>query len=109
MADRLATHIWVSAYRARLMQAGIPATILHKGDGTAGAVAIKVAFMDGKASLYTRAYGPDGTLAWQVLAEGAEAEVDTQIRRQRGFDPDLWVVEVEDPRGRHMLDAAGLE
>jgi hypothetical protein len=39
-----------------------------------------------------------------VLAEGAEAEMDAAIARQREFDPDLWVIEVEDRAGRHLLD-----
>ena len=37
-----------------------------------------------------------------------EAEVDAAVTRQRGFDPDLWVVEVEDREGRHLLDEPGL-
>jgi hypothetical protein len=32
-----------------------------------------------------------------VLAEGPETDVDNAISRQRDFDPDLWVIEVEDP------------
>jgi hypothetical protein len=43
-----------------------------------------------------------GARTWMVLAEGAEAEVDAAIARQRDFDPDLWVIEVED-RGRAPL------
>ncbi|MEJ2001381.1 MAG: DUF1491 family protein, partial [Maritimibacter sp.] len=39
---------------------------------------------------------------------GAEAEVDGAIARQRSFDPDLWVIEVEDARGRHLLEQSGL-
>ncbi len=31
------------------------------------------------------------------------------MARQRRFDRDLWVVEVEDPRGRHLLDEEGLD
>jgi hypothetical protein len=42
------------------------------------------------------------------LAMGPEAEVDAAIARQRGFDPDLWVIEVEDRAGRHLLDEPGL-
>jgi hypothetical protein len=42
------------------------------------------------------------------LAQGTEQEVDGAIARQRGFDPDLWVIEVEDRAGRHLLDAPGL-
>ncbi len=40
---------------------------------------------------------------------GDEAEVDRAIARQRDFDPDLWVIEVEDRHGRHLLDQSGLE
>ena len=42
------------------------------------------------------------------IAEGDEAEVDASIERQRRFDPDLWVIEVEDRQGRHLLDQPGL-
>ncbi len=107
---RLATGIWVSAYLMRLSQEGIHAHVVRKGDGTAGAVAVKVALMNGRASFFTRGYGADGKLAWQAQIEGAgEEEVDAALARQRGYDPDLWVIEVEDPRGQHMLDAPGFE
>ena len=66
--------------------------------------------MNGRASFFTRSYGPDGRIGWQAQIEDAgEAEVDAALARQRGYDPDLWVVEVEDPRGRHLLDAPGIE
>jgi len=107
---RLATGIWVSAYLMRLSLEGIYAHVARKGDETAGAVAIKLALMDGRASFFTRGYGPDGTLGWHAqMVEADEAEVDAALARQRRYDPDLWVIEVEDPRGRHMLDAPGLE
>jgi hypothetical protein len=107
---RLATSIWVSAYLTRLSLEGIHAHVARKGDATAGAVAVKVAMMNGRASFLTRGYGLDGRVGWQSRIEDAdEAEVDAALARQRGYDPDLWVIEVEDPRGRHMLDAPGLE
>jgi hypothetical protein len=94
----------------RLSLEGIHAHVVRKGDETAGAVAIKVATMNGRASFFTRGYGMDGTVAWQAQAEDVdEAEADAALARQRGYDPDLWVIEVEDPRGRHMLDAPGLD
>ena len=107
---RLATAIWVSAYLKRLSQEGIHAHVVQKGDGTAGAVAVKLALMNGRASFFTRGYGSDGRIGWRAQIEDAEeAQVDAALLRQRGYDPDIWVVEVEDPRGRHMLDAPGLE
>jgi hypothetical protein len=43
-----------------------------------------------------------------VLAEGPEAEVDAALARQRRYDPDLWLIEVEDRAGRSLLDEPGL-
>lgn len=107
---RLATSVWVSAYLTRLSLAGIYAHVARKGDETAGAVAIKVATMDGRASFFTRAFGAEGTAGWHAQAESApEQEVDAALARQRRYDPDLWVIEVEDPRGRHLLGEPGLE
>lgn len=107
--SRLASGIWVAAYLARLQAEGIPVYIVARGDETAGAVLVKLATMDGQATAYHRVVDlMNGARKWDVLAEGAEAEVDAAINRQRGFDPDLWVVEVEDARGRHLLDEPGL-
>ena len=88
--------------------AGIPAFVVSKGDPDAGAVLIKLNRLNGEAVAYSRAYGPDGERVWSVLAEGAERDVDAALARQRGFDPDLWLIEVEDRAGRHMLNEEGL-
>lgn len=107
---RLASGIWVSAYLRRLQIAGIPAYVMARGDATAGAVLVKLALMDRSARAYTRSFDlQGGGRIWAVLAEGPEPEVDAAIARQRGFDPDLWVIEVEDARGRHLLDEDGLD
>lgn len=105
MSARLASGIWVSAYLRRLQIEGIPAYIIARGDDTAGAVLVKLALLDGTARAYTRGFDLEtDTRVWQVLCEGREAEVDAAITRQRNFDPDLWVIEVEDARGRDLLD-----
>ena len=49
-----------------------------------------------------------GGRKWVDFASGPEAEVDIAVAKQRGFDPDLWVIEVEDRSGRHLLDELGL-
>ena len=106
---RLATGIWVAAYLARLGLANIPAYVTARGDDTAGAVLVKCAHLDGTARLYGREWdGDTDSRPWQVLAVGLELEIDQAIARQRGFDPDLWVIEIESRDGRTLLDEPGL-
>ncbi|MAM61880.1 DUF1491 family protein [Maritimibacter sp. UBA3975] len=108
--SRLATGIWVSAYLTRLQAEGISTYVVARGDATAGAVLVKLATMDGQAQAFQRSVDlMTGARTWMTLAEGDEAAVDASIAKQRGFDPDLWVIEVEDARGRHMLDEPGLD
>lgn len=109
MSTRLTADFWVRAYLRRLELAGIPAFITAHGDATAGAVLVKQSPLDGTACAYQRSFDlMSGSRAWVILAQGAERDVDAAIARQRSFDPDLWVVEVEDRAGRHLLDEEGL-
>jgi len=109
VSARLTADFWVGAYLARLRLAGVPAYVIARGDATAGAVLVKLARLDGTAHAYQRSWDlATGNRAWVVLAEGAEADVDATVARQRRMDPDLWVIEVEDRAGRHLLDEEGL-
>jgi hypothetical protein len=106
---RLTADIWVSAYLARLRVMDIPAFVVARGDATAGAVLVKLNTLDGQAVAFTRSFDlMTGARVWVTLAEGAERDVDASIAKQRGFDSDLWVVEVEDRQGCHLLDQPGL-
>ncbi|MGA1180202.1 MAG: DUF1491 family protein [Marivivens sp.] len=107
---RLTAGIWVSAYLARLRLADIPAFVVRRGDDTAGAVLVKLNTLDGKATCYQRSFDlMTGKRRWVELTSGEEATVDEAIARQRSFDPDLWVIEVESREGRQLLDEPGLE
>jgi hypothetical protein len=106
---RLTAEFWVHAYLTRLRLADIPVFVVAKGDLTAGAVLIKLNTLDGQARAFQRSFDlMSGERAWVVLAEGAERDVDDSLNRQRKFDPDVWVIEVEDRQGRHLLDEPGL-
>lgn len=106
---RLTAEFWVQAYLTRLRLQDIPAFVVSHGDNTAGAVLIKLNTLDGQAKVYQRSFDlMTGGRTWMVLAEGAENEVDQAITKQQSFDPDLWVIEVEDRAGRHLLDEPGL-
>ncbi|TDE37574.1 DUF1491 family protein [Antarcticimicrobium sediminis] len=105
----MVSSFWVQAYLTRLRLREIPAFVTAHGDDTAGAVLIKLNTLDGQARLFQRGFDlTSGARRWVELSQGVEAEVDAAIARQRGFDPDIWVIEVEDRQGRHLLDEDGL-
>lgn len=105
---RLTTDIWVGAYLTRLRLADIPVFVTSKGDKTAGAVLVKLNTLDGQAEAFQKSFDlMTGARAWVSLAKGDEPEVDEALRKQLSFDPDLWVIEVEDRAGRHLLDEPG--
>ncbi|MEM9124757.1 MAG: DUF1491 family protein [Pseudomonadota bacterium] len=106
---RLTAEFWVHAYLARLRLQEIPAFVVAHGDDTAGAVMVKLNTLDGQAIAFQRSFDlMSGARQWVELSKGSEAAVDQAIARQRDFDPDLWVIEVEDRQGRHLLDQDGL-
>ena len=106
---RLTTEFWVQAYLTRLRLHNIPGFVVAHGDNTAGAVLIKLNTLDGQATAFQRSFDlTRDTRTWVELAQGDEASVDAALSRQRSFDPDLWVIEIEDRQGRHLLDEPGL-
>jgi hypothetical protein len=110
---RLKSAIWVAAYVRRCHTEGAYAVVRRRGAEEAGAVFIKVSRLDGTADLY----GPAPQTAFDEArpadrafiaclksAPSAEAEAETYLARQLRFDPDIWIVEVEDRAGRPFLD-----
>jgi hypothetical protein len=105
-APRLKAEIWVKALIRRAEVAGAAAMVVRRGDATSGVVLVKVNRLDRTATVYTPARAGDGSLIWLAAtgtAAAAEPDADAYIERQRKFDPDLWVVEIEDREGRHFL------
>lgn len=111
---RLKSAIWVSAYLRRCNIEGAFAAVRRHGADEAGAIYIKVARLDGCAVLYGPApqtafdEGQPADRLFTVIAGAAapvaEAEIEARLAREIKFDPDIWIVEVEDRAGRHFLD-----
>ena len=99
IAMRLKSGLWVRAYLHYCQAAGVPAVIARRGDESAGAIFIAIDLLDGSVHLFAPA--PAGL-------EGSETE-RRWVRREADFDPDIWVIEVEDKQGRHFLGDAALE
>ncbi|MGD9868541.1 MAG: DUF1491 family protein [Hyphomicrobiales bacterium] len=107
---RLKSSIWVMAFLRQCASAGATAVVARKGQESAGAVFIKVIRRDRRVALFGPApagqESPDGDrLFCACLKEDwlPEADADAYIERQGRFDPDFWLVEVEDREGRHFL------
>ena len=101
----LSTDIWVSALIRRAELAGAFAVVVRKGDPRAGAVLVKT--LDrrkGQVRLYAEATAQDGERIWMRPAHAEdERELDAYVERAIRVDPDIWVVEIDDPEGRHFL------
>jgi hypothetical protein len=113
---RLKSAIWVAAYLRRCNVEGVFAAVRRRGAEEAGAVFVKVSRLDGTAALY----GPAPQTAFDearpaerafVAVTGdpqpvAEADIEKRLEREIRFDPDVWIVEIEDRTGRTFLDRA---
>ena len=110
---RLKSAIWVSAYLRRCQVQGAMAVLRRRGAEEAGAIFIKINRLDGTADLYgpapqtefDEARPTDRMFAPSMKTlPAADQEVEARLARELKFDPDLWIVEVEDRDGRHFLD-----
>jgi hypothetical protein len=110
---RLKSAIWVAAYVRRCHGDGAFAAVRRRGAEEAGAIFIKLNRLDGTAELF----GPAPQSAFDEAhpsdrafirsfgeAPVPEAKVEERLAREIRFDPDAWIVEVEDRAGRHFLD-----
>jgi hypothetical protein len=110
---RLKSAVWVAAYVRRCSVEGAFAVVRRRGAEEAGAIFVKVARLDGTAELF----GPAPQTAFDSarpadrlfspLLPGQpapEAKIEERLAREMRFDPDLWIVEIEDRAGRNFLD-----
>jgi hypothetical protein len=111
---RLRADIWVAAYIRRCEVEGAFAALRRRGAAEAGAIFVKLDRLDGRAALYGPA--PQSELAehgverlWRRahVEEWVEPEaIEERLAREIRFDPDIWIIEVEDRDGKPRLDLA---
>lgn len=105
-APRLKAGIFVRALIRRAQTQGASAFIVRKGAEEAGAVILAVSRLDGTCLLLNQARNGKGELVWaKPLGDwGEEAKARSWLDKQIRFDPDLWIVEIEDRDGRAFVD-----
>ena len=108
---RVTSSLWVGAFVRRCFGAGAIATVARHGAEEAGAIFVIIDWLNGGADLY----GPAPQSAFdephpsdrrfQRLIEGRSlADISARLEKETRFDPDLWVVAVEDRQGRTLFD-----
>lgn len=113
---RLTSEFWVAALIRRVNLEGGFATLRKRGASEAGAIAVTVSrASDRLVALYLQApqtafdeTKPSDRLfvpAWpEVFVE--EMKVSEKLAREQRFDPDLWIVDIEDRDGRPFVQIA---
>jgi hypothetical protein len=99
----------------RCQAAGVPAVVARRGDDQAGAIYICINRLNGEVGLYGPA--PAGIAEtsierrWTACFAGLVTEEQAQryLARQANVDPDIWIVEIEDKKGRHFLEDDAIE
>jgi hypothetical protein len=106
MLPRLISAIQVKAIIRRAELAGAHAFLVRRGQEEAGALFLKLSRLDGSFTILNQARRGDGELVWtRPLGDGAdESAVNAYLEKQLRFDPDLWILEIEDCQGRAFLD-----
>jgi hypothetical protein len=111
---RLKSALWVAAYLRRCQVEGTFGVVRRRGAEEAGAIYIRIDRLNGTSDLFGPAPQSEidssrGDRSFvPCLAElpAPDAAVEAYLAREIKFDPDVWIVEIEDAAGRNFLDVA---
>jgi hypothetical protein len=92
---------------------GAYGVVRRRGSPEAGAIFVKIDWLDDTYDLYApapqTAFG-ESVSDRRFVRVGAErsdsATIEQKLAREVDFDPDLWIIEVEDRKGEHGLSLA---
>jgi hypothetical protein len=106
MIPRLKAGIFVRAVIRRAEVAGAAAFVVRKGSEEAGAILLKISKLDGTCMVLSQARRGEGELVWvKPIGDAVDDEAASKyFEKQMRFDPDLWIVEIEDRQGRAFVD-----
>jgi hypothetical protein len=110
---RVKSALWVAAYVRRCHREGAFAVVVRRGAEEAGAITVTVDRLDGTSDLYLPApqsffdaAQPEDRLFLRVLERAGGDDISARLASERKFDPDIWIVTVEDRDGRSFLELA---
>jgi hypothetical protein len=85
---------------------GAAVYLARRGAEEAGALILKLTKPDGSITVLSRATRGEGELVWmRPLGDSTDnTKAASYFEKQTHFDPDLWIVEIEDRQGRAFVD-----
>lgn len=104
------SEIWVKGHLRACYATGLTGVVARRGAKDAGAVYVQVFKDHDLVVLHAPAPGPAyddaGRRQWSYpLGEApvSRAEAQDYLDRQIAFDPDIWILDIEDPVGDGLL------
>ena len=109
---RITSELWVDVYLRQCRSSGAFTYLAMRGSSAAGAIYIKIIGAGGATDLYGPA--PQSMLpqdifegsgrSFELLVTNDAEAAGVKLQSQQKFDPDIWLIEVEDSKGHHRLD-----
>jgi len=96
------TSLYVTAQVRVAEREGVPITVIHRGDPNSGTIILKINLLNGTARVLTEARFDDERVWTPATSQDPmpDAAAEAYLSRQTDTDPDVWIVEVEDKKGR---------
>ena len=95
----------------RCFAEGLTCAVARKGSPEAGSLIIIVRVTDNALRVFVPPPGPAydelGRRCWLALFGGrtqTQSDVDALITKQISIDPDMWIIDIDDPVGDGLLD-----
>ena len=105
--DRLKTDLWIQAQIRMCTVSNLSTYVIKRGDPDAGAIFLHLNKLNGKNFIYNQIRTISGEIAWsQSSGERPldENEAYDYLEKQKKYDPDLWILEIEDPDNKYKFD-----
>ena len=85
----------------------LPIAVVHRGDPDAGTVLLKINRLEAGIEIFSQVRTANGALAWMSITSEThfnEADASAYIEQRCNLDPDIWVLEIEDPKDIYKIE-----
>jgi hypothetical protein len=90
----------------------LSAYVVKKGDSDAGVIFLHINKLNGNNLIYYQTRAVTGEIAWSRSIRNTpieDKEAHDYLEKQKKYDPDLWILEIEDPEGKYVFDGIILQ